>query len=77
MIPSQANYFLAEVLPPFTTKSPAIGLFETEKVLLKDCSTKKAFEGKQFVRITIRNTEDNNRFLRGLWAMANKMNLAG
>ena len=66
VLPTQANYFLAEVLPPYTTRDLACRLFESQKVLVKDCSTKKAFEGKQYIRITIRDTQDNDRFLAAL-----------
>ncbi len=69
VLPTQANYFLAEVLPPYTTVELACRLYESQKVLVKDCSTKKAFEGKQYIRITIRTEEDNNRFLSGLEAL--------
>ena len=66
VIPSQANYFLAEVLPPYTAKTFVEKMFRSGKVLIKDCSNKKALEGKDFVRITIRNTHDNNLFLAAL-----------
>lgn len=66
VISSQANYFLAEVLPPYTAKTFVEEMFCTGKVLIKDCSNKKALEGKNFIRITIRNTRDNNLFLKTL-----------
>lgn len=66
VIPTQANYFLAEVLPPFTSESLACELFEKGKVLAKKCDAKKGFAGKCYMRITIRNTKDNNRFLGAL-----------
>ena len=63
VIPSQANYFLAEVLPPYTAKTFVEKMFRVGKVLIKDCSNKKALEGKDFIRITIRSTHANNLFL--------------
>lgn len=70
MIPTQANYFLAEVLPPFSAESLACCLFEAGKVLAKKCDGKKGFEGKNYLRITIRNTVDNNRFINALRTLA-------
>lgn len=66
VIPSQANFFLAEVLPPFTAKKFVEEMFDAGKVLIKDCSGKKALEGNNFIRITIRNKRDNDIFLRAL-----------
>ena len=66
VIPSQANYFLAEVLPPYTARTFVEKMFRVGKVLIKDCSNKKALEGKQYIRITIRNARDNNMFLAAL-----------
>ena len=66
VIPSQANYFLAEVLPPYTAKTFVEKMFRVGKVLIKDCTNKKALEAKDIIRITIRSTHDNNLFLEAL-----------
>lgn len=66
VMPTQANYFLAEVLPPFTSETLECELFRAGKVLAKKCNGKKGFDGKNYLRITIRNTVDNNRFLMAL-----------
>ena len=66
VIPSQANYFLCEVLPPFTSHDLTVKLLNDSNILIKDCSTKKAFAGKSYIRIAIRNREDNKRLIQKL-----------
>ena len=66
VIPSQANYFLCEVLPPFTSHNLTVKLLNESNILIKDCSTKKAFGGRSYIRIAIRNREDNKRLIQKL-----------
>lgn len=64
VIPSQANYFLCEVLPPMTAHELALRLLIGSNILIKDCSAKKGFsEDKQYVRIAIRDRKDNQILL--------------
>ena len=56
--PSQANYFLCEVLPPKTATALAEELLK-QKIFIKDCSAKTGFSQKNYIRIAIRNREDN------------------
>lgn len=65
VIPSQANYFLCEVLPPYTA-SELTSLLLAEDILIKDCSTKKCFNGRNYVRIAIRGKEDNDLLVNSL-----------
>ena len=69
VVPSQANYFLCEVLPPFNSHAFSVEMLNTQNILIKDCSTKKGFEGRSYIRVAIRNTEDNNRLIDGLKKM--------
>ena len=32
-------------------------------ILMRDCSDKKGFDGKQYMRIAVRNHEDNAKFV--------------
>ena len=66
VIPSEANYFLCEVLPPFTSHGLVATLLKHHNILLKDCSTKRAFDGRNYVRIAIRNRQDNERLVTAL-----------
>ena len=60
VLPSQANYFLCEVLPPYTSRQLTETLLEKYNILIKDCSGKNAMKGRNFIRIAVRDTKDNN-----------------
>lgn len=68
VIPSQANYFLCEVLPPYTSYSLTLKLLTAYDIFIKDCSSKKGFgkEGKQYIRIAIRDRKDDMELVRAL-----------
>lgn len=68
VIPSQANYVLCEVKAPFTSRELTIKLLE-DNVLIKDLSDKKGFDGKQYVRIAVRDDKDNQTLLFALQAI--------
>jgi len=63
-IKSQANYFLCETLGMEATTLTKKMLKEFD-ILLKDCTGKTSFEGKQYVRIAVRSYEDNQFLLKG------------
>lgn len=69
VIPSQANYFLCEVLAPMNSADLTLHLLNEENLLIKDCSTKKAFCDRQYIRIAIRNRQDNSRLVAALRRM--------
>lgn len=59
VIPSQANYFLCEVLPPCNAGWLAMSMLKHYNILIRECSAKEGFDGKQYIRIAVRNHEDN------------------
>lgn len=62
VIPSQANYFLCELTSRFTAAELTLYLLSNHDILIKDCSHKKGFpDGRQYVRIAIRDRHDNSR----------------
>ena len=65
VLPSQANFFLAEVLPPQTADSLVKTLFEKAHILIKDCSAKAGVSG-EYVRIAVRGANDNDRLIDAL-----------
>ena len=69
VIPSQANYFLCEVLPPFRSHELAVRLLNEQNILIKDCSSKKAFNGRSYIRLAVRNRADNSRLVSALRQM--------
>ena len=65
VIPSQANYFLCEVKAPYTSAELTRCLLR-KNILIKDCSTKKVFGGRNYIRIAVRGQEDNNKLIEAL-----------
>ena len=60
VVPSQANYFLCELTGTITAPDLALRLITDYNILIKDCTSKKGFpEGRQYVRIAIRDRKDN------------------
>ena len=70
VIPSQANYFLCEVTGKYTATELTHLLLLRYNILVKDCGTKSAFSGKQYIRIAIRNRADNAFFVEALKDLA-------
>lgn len=67
VMPSQANYFLCEVLPPYTASEIVIYMLKHHNILTRDCSLKPGLDpNKQYMRIAVRNHEDNTRLVEGL-----------
>jgi histidinol-phosphate/aromatic aminotransferase/cobyric acid decarboxylase-like protein len=66
VIPSQANYFLVEVLPPFTAKTLVLRMLKEHNILMRDCSGKGGFDNKQYMRIAVRDHDDNARLIESL-----------
>lgn len=65
VIPSQANFITCEVLPPMTAGALTTKLLDQE-IIIKDLSTKTGFDGKQYVRLAVRSTEDNHALVKAL-----------
>ena len=71
VMPSQANYFLCEVLPPYTASEIVIYMLKQHNILTRDCSGKTGLNpDKQYMRIAVRNTEDNTRLVEALMTIA-------
>ena len=66
VIPSQANYFLCEVTSKYTSHELAVILLNQYNILIKDCSVKKVFNGRNYVRLAIRNRSDNQKLIEAL-----------
>lgn len=70
VVPSQANYFLCEVKEPFSSYSLTLRLLTDYDILIKNCASKKGFPAeRQYVRIAIRDRNDNRRLVEALHAM--------
>ena len=66
VIPSQANYFLCEVIEKYSSSELTGLLLSKYNILIKDCGTKKAFSEGEYIRVAIRSTEDNNYLVHAL-----------
>lgn len=66
VIPSQANYFLCEVTEGYSSSALAAKLLNESNILIKDCSGKRGFHGRNYIRLAIRSREDNERLVNAL-----------
>lgn len=64
VMPSQANYFLCEILPPMNANKLVLTMLKKYNILVRDCSDKLGFDGKQYMRIAVRSHEDNTMFVQ-------------
>ena len=63
IIPTQANYFCIEVTDKFSTEELTKRLLADYEIMIKDCNSKNYLKGKNYIRISIRNSEDNDRLI--------------
>lgn len=66
VIPSQANYFLCEVTARYSSHDLTELLLNSHDILIKDCSSKNGMQGKNYVRIAIRGSQDNDTIINAL-----------
>lgn len=67
VIPSQANYFLCELTTTkFTATELAVRLLAKHDILIKDCSGKASFRGRNFIRLAVRDRKDNHKLVEAL-----------
>ncbi len=66
VIPSQANYFLCEITDRFTSRELAELLLTRHNILIKDCDTKTGLEGRNMIRVAVRDRKDNHALVEAL-----------
>lgn len=66
VMPSQANYFFLEVLPPYKPKELCAILLKKNNILASACLAKKGIEPNRYIRIAVRNHGDNTKFIQAL-----------
>lgn len=64
VVPSQANYFMVELTGKTSAKELTRKMLLIHNILIKDLASKVG--GKQYIRIAIRNTQDNDRLIEAL-----------
>ncbi len=68
VIPSQANYVTVELLDGIDSRRLCKDLLRKYDLFIKDLTPKMKRPGHQYVRLAIRNIEDNDKLLRALAA---------
>lgn len=66
VMPSQANYFFLEVLPPYKPIELCALLLEKYNILASACLAKKGIKPNKYMRIAIRNHGDNDKFIQAM-----------
>lgn len=66
VIPSQANYVMVELVRGMTATELTRVLFLNYKLFIKDLSSKVKMGNRQFVRLAIRNDDDNHKLIEAL-----------
>lgn len=64
VIPSQANYVMVELASGLSAKAVTKALLIKDNILIKELTGK--IQGKEYLRIAVRNTADNNRLIEAL-----------
>ena len=64
VIPSQANFFMIELVNNTIPEELLKSLLTKHNILIKDLS--KKMNGKKYLRIAIRNSKDNNQLIQAL-----------
>jgi histidinol-phosphate/aromatic aminotransferase/cobyric acid decarboxylase-like protein len=64
VIPSQANYVMTELTSGLSAKAVTKALLIKHNILIKELTGK--IQGKEYLRIAVRNTADNNRLIEAL-----------
>ncbi len=70
VMPSQANYFFLEVLPPYKPLELCAILLRKYNILASACLAKKGIESNKYMRIAVRNHSDNQKFIAALKELA-------
>lgn len=63
VIPSQANYFLCEVIDRFNSAELTQKMIEHD-VIISNCGLKSNMSGRNLIRLAIRNREDNAKLIQ-------------
>ena len=66
VVPSQANYIMAEVTGKITAKELTRIMLIRYNLFIKDLTEKTGFAGHQYIRLAVRNQEDNQKLVTAL-----------
>ena len=66
VMPSQANYFLLEIMPPYSPVEICSVLLKEYNILVSACLAKKGIEPNKYMRVAVRDDADNAKFIKAL-----------
>lgn len=66
VIPSQANYMIYEILDGASSQQIAELLLNRYNILVKDLSSKKGMENRNYIRVAIKTPAENDRLIEAL-----------
>lgn len=66
VMPTQANFVMCEVHAPFTANQLALTLLREANVLISACGVKKGITPNRYIRLAVRNKEDNDKLVEAL-----------
>ena len=66
LLPTQANYFCIQLTGTYTSAELTKLLLARYNIMVKDCDSKTGLKGRNFIRISVRSEEDNNRLIAAL-----------
>ena len=66
VVPTQANFFLCQITKHYTSRQLTELLLNGHNILIKDCDNKTGLEGKNFIRLAIRDQKDNDTLIDAL-----------
>lgn len=69
VFPSQANYIMCQVKEPYKSKKLATQLLLEANLLIKDLSEKTGFQGGQYIRVAVKDREENEMLIEALREM--------
>lgn len=74
VMPSQANYFFLEVLPPYKPLELCAILLKKYKILASACLAKRGIDSNRYMRIAVRSHMDNDKFIAALKELCKEPN---
>ena len=69
LIPTQANFFCLEITDKYSSAELTKLLLEKYNIMVKDCNSKSSLKGRNFIRVSVRNQQDNDQLIRALKAL--------
>lgn len=66
---SEANFICCEVVSQYTATELTRALLRQHQILIKDLSSKRGMQGRSFVRMAVRDQDENHRLVSSLRAL--------